>query len=229
MPRVQVVTKKYNVTLKDPKTGEETTTVATEEVGGIPIEQAFAPLGMQIVKKELIEAIEENVHKAEEEEAGKAEGTMAESVRRRVIQSNPQAMQPQQTMQPRGPQTQVPIQNIPEKIIQHGDVRLKLVGDKAFVEEWVEKDSTENERQVYKIIGKDGKEITSNVVILHKEWVELKEEKQPEPEVESEPEEAVLPNITDLPTVPNVIEPNGTTDDQNLFGNMVNDLIQDDD
>lgn len=188
MPKV--VTRKYNVTLRNSKTGEETSTIATEEVGGPSIRQTMGPvwneLGLELINAELIEALEEI--KITPDEDGIVPNQSPENVQRRVIKQGPQ----QPNMQFRPPQqrgAQMPM-NIPEKIIQHGDVRLKMAGDKVFIEEWVEKEASDG----YKIISKDNKIITDQVTILHKEWVELKEEKQPDPEPESEP---IVPAIID--------------------------------
>ena len=222
----QVVIKKYNVTLQNPTTGEETTTIMTEEVGGLSIERAMSDvwneLGLKIIGKELLETIEEV--KVSPDEDGAVPDQSPKAIQRRVVQNpnqqmyrNPQAPMPQQGM---GVPQQIPI-NIPEKIVQHGDVRLKLAGDKVFVEEWVEKDYKIDERHVYKIISEEGVIITSKVTILHKEWVEMKEEKTEEPKPEPEEVKKVEPPSTTTNSVT-------INENEDMFKNMVDELILED-
>ena len=194
MPRV--ITEKYRITLRDPKTGEETTSISTQEVGGPTIEQTMGSvwneLNLQFVGKELIHATEEQ--KIAPDEDGVVPQQPPDMVQRRVIQQG-SIQQPQQHPlqgNAKGPFQPVsqPI-NIPEKIIQHGDVKLKLVGEKVFIEEWVEKKKEDG----YKIIGENSSDVTNSVTILHKEWVELKEEEKEEKE---EPPVESLPIVESL-------------------------------
>lgn len=216
MPKV--VTEKYNVTLRNPETEEETVTVMTQEIGGITIEQAmgavWAELGLELVSKELLQTIEEA--KATPDEDGTVPDQSPENIQRRVIENKNRPQRPQRPQPfmdntpPQYANAQMPM-NIPEKIIQHGDVRLKMVGAQVFIEEWVEKKADDG----YKIISRDGETITNEVAILHKEWVELKEEKKEEIE---EPQK-------DKPTVPT----HTTQEQTQAFENIVDDLIKDDD
>jgi hypothetical protein len=208
MPKV--VTEKYNVTLRNPETEEETITIMTQEVPGPSIEQTmgavWAELGLELINKELVQTIEEA--KVSPDEDGTVPDQSPENVQRRII-DNRQPTQHNPQAQPRRgghvPPMQMPM-NVPEKIIQHGDVRLKMVGDKVFIEEWVEKKADDG----YKIISRDGETITDEVAILHKEWVELKEE-TPEPE----PQEKVTP----------AIPANTLEEDTENFSKIVDDLI----
>lgn len=205
-----VITQKYNVTLRDVKSGDETIHISTQEIGGPSIEQVMSPiwneLGLQFIKKELLETI--NEIKVAPDEDGAVPNQSPENVQRRVIPNN-NAIQHGRPPQTSGPNRQQNITqqfNIPEKIIQHGDVKIKLVGDKVYIEEWVKKIAKDG----YKIIGVDG-DITDDVTILHKEWVELKEKEE---------DKKTEPNImkTEPPT-------NTSTHD---FGKMVDDLIKED-
>jgi len=222
MSIVNVVTRKYNLTLRDPETGMETTTIATEEEGGPTIEEGYAGIGMEIVRKDLIEAIQENVTKVDPAD-GSSPAVSPHTVQRKVLEHNEQAAIQQNSPQGRTTMLNPPPVNIPEKIIQHGGVRLKLVNDKAFVEEWVEQDHEIDERKVYKIVNKDGKEITSQVVILHKEWVEMVEEKKEEPEPEVS-EDIDLATVFDDPTPVSTSAPSDA--DTEVFSSMINDLIK---
>lgn len=168
-----VVTKKYKVTLLDPKTNIKSSTIATEEVGGLTIENAFSPLGFHILKKELIETIEENVPQVNQEDDTSNQDP--NNIQRHVIKNNNGV-----------PDTQTPINGVvtnnayqpqvKERIVKHGDLCLKIIGDRVFCEEFIEQNVTDSS---YKIIDiKSGKETTSKVLILHKEWVEIKEEEE---------------------------------------------------
>jgi len=184
---MDIVTNKFTVRLKDPKTKLETTQVLTAQSPG-DIQTLLEPLGQEIVEIVLNDTITEKIiPKDPSDPDGKTEllnstvqqgnpenMVMPPSVHNPVYPTNPDSsVQPNMNIPPvQMPQMQQMSQMYPqaapvERIIKQGSLKLKLVGDRVYKEDWV-KCKPNDFRIEYK-----GKKITEDIIIRKKDWVEV--------------------------------------------------------
>ncbi len=181
---MDIVTNKFTVRLKDPKTKLETTQVLTAQSPG-DIQTLLEPLGQEIVEIVLNDTITEKIiPKDPSDPDGKTEllnSTVQQGNQENMVMppSVPNPVYPTNYDTSVSPNMNIPPVQMPlmyphqvapasvERIIKQGNLKLKLVGDRVYKEDWV-KCKPNDFRIEYK-----GKKITEDIIIRKKDWVEV--------------------------------------------------------
>ena len=209
---MQVITNKYKVTIREPNSGAETSQTVTAS-NEMELQEMFRPLQMEIINCELLETTEETIEKRDDDDNSgthlvnsnvrKAETPMNipmgvegfdTATEETMPYQPPATVVPQQGyQQPNYPQTQYTTSApLKPRIIKQGNLRLKILGDKIYTEEWVECDM-----KGFKIMSKDtGKQIkTDSLVVYKKDWVEIIDEE--ESDISDEPNGENLEEVSE--------------------------------